>query len=80
MDGLNTFSLQKPESTTYLMPSTVSEVSAMFVHTTHLRYPFGVSLKTSACLEADCSEYIGSTSSGSAFFSSLLSFSFTNYA
>ena len=51
----------------------------MFVHTTHLRNPLGVSLNTKACLDADCSEYMGSTSSGSAFFSSLLSFSFTSY-
>lgn len=46
IDGLNTFSLQYPESITYRMPSTVSDVSAMLVHTTHFRMPSGVFANT----------------------------------
>ena len=79
IEGLKTFSLQKPESTTYLMPSTVSDVSAMFVQTTHLRIPFGVFANTSDCFDALCSEYMGSISSGEVFFSILLMRSFTSY-
>ena len=37
--GLYTLSLQNPASMTYLTPSTVSDVSAMFVDTTHLHQP-----------------------------------------
>lgn len=41
MTALSTFSLQYPESTTNMMPSTVSEVSAMFVATIHFLTPSG---------------------------------------
>ena len=44
-----TFILQYPESTTYMMPSRVSDVSAMLVATTHLRRPPGAFWKILAC-------------------------------
>ena len=45
----STFILQYPESTTYMMPSRVSDVSAMLVATTHLRRPPGAFWKILAC-------------------------------
>ena len=43
--GLNEVCLQKPLSMTYMMPSIVSEVSAMFVAKITLRAPSGVGVK-----------------------------------
>ena len=43
--GVFTFILQYPASTTYMIPSSVSDVSAMFVATTHFRRPSGARWK-----------------------------------
>ena len=49
--GLYSFCLIMPGSTTYTMPSTVIDVSAMLVATTHRRQPSGGGKNTLACKE-----------------------------
>ena len=50
--ALNEFCLQKPVSTTYTMPSIVSDVSAMFVARMTLRPSGGAASKMRACASA----------------------------
>lgn len=54
MRGLNTFCLQNPGSTTYTMPSIVSDASAMLVAMTHLRDPGGAGSKMRLCISEGC--------------------------
>mmetsp|Transcript_59602 Transcript_59602/g.124513 ORF Transcript_59602/g.124513 Transcript_59602/m.124513 type:complete len:208 (-) Transcript_59602:1012-1635(-) len=71
MRGLYTFCLLKPGSTTYTMPSIVSDVSAMLVDTTTLR-PGGPPLtrgsgagsKTFCCSAGGSAEYSGTHTTG----------------
>jgi len=48
----------------YLMPSTVSEVSAMLVLTMHFRVPPSASSKIFACKSAGNCEYMGKSNKG----------------
>ena len=54
--GLKTLSLQYPVSTTYITPSSVRLVSAMFVETTHFRAPPSASWKIFAWRSAGSCE------------------------
>lgn len=65
--GLYTFNLQYPESMTKMIPSTVSDVSAMFVATTHFLIPSGDLWKILACRSDGSCEYIGRMDSSGAF-------------
>ena len=76
--GLNTFILQYPESTTYMIPSNVNEVSAIFVATTHFRSPSFVRWKIFACKSEGNWEYMGRmTSSGASSTSAKRSFTYS---
>mmetsp|Transcript_15676 Transcript_15676/g.59484 ORF Transcript_15676/g.59484 Transcript_15676/m.59484 type:complete len:308 (-) Transcript_15676:713-1636(-) len=57
--GLKEFCFTNPASITYLIPSMVSDVSAMLVEKMTLRAPSGVGSKIRACWSAGRAEYSG---------------------
>ena len=59
-----TLSLLYPQSMTYLIPSTVNDVSAMLVDTIHLRVPAWALSKIFAWRSAGSWEYMGRSSRG----------------
>ena len=62
VDWKKNFVFCRPESTTYLIPGIVSEVSAMIVVRTNFRVPFGVSRNIFSCSFGPSAEYSGRTS------------------